>query len=57
MQKFWKDEDGQDFVEYSLLMGFIALAVVGIMTSARTSMLTVWNDINDTLSDAIQAIS
>ncbi len=54
MRKFWKEEDGQDFVEYSLLMGFIALAVVGLLSSARSSMLTVWNDVNDALSDTIR---
>ena len=26
IQKFWKDESGQDLIEYTLLMAFVALA-------------------------------
>jgi len=26
MQKFWQDESGQDLIEYTLLMAFVALA-------------------------------
>ena len=30
MQKFWQDESGQDLIEYTLLMAFVALASASI---------------------------
>ncbi|MDR3719056.1 MAG: Flp family type IVb pilin [Bryobacteraceae bacterium] len=33
LKNFINDEEGQDLVEYALLMGFIALAAVAILTT------------------------
>jgi Flp pilus assembly pilin Flp len=53
---FWHEEDGQDLVEYALLMAFIALAAVSILTNVQTSMKTRWNGLSNTLSDAVTAM-
>jgi Flp pilus assembly pilin Flp len=32
LKKFWNEEEGQDLIEYALLLGFISLAVVTALT-------------------------
>jgi Flp pilus assembly pilin Flp len=53
LRAFWQEEDGQDLVEYALLMAFIALAAVAVLTSIKTNVSTLWDSISDALSDAI----
>jgi Flp pilus assembly pilin Flp len=48
----WQDDDGQDVVEYALLLGFIALVAVGKMTSAGTDINALWTAINAKLTAA-----
>lgn len=52
LKAFWQEEEGQDLVEYSLLLAFIALAAVALLQSAGTSIKTMWTNINSTLSNA-----
>ena len=49
---FIKEEDGQDLVEYSLLLAFIALAAVALLSGVRTSINKIWPQINSTLATA-----
>ncbi|MBV8809736.1 MAG: Flp family type IVb pilin, partial [Acidobacteriaceae bacterium] len=49
---FWQEEDGQDLVEYSLLLAFIALAAIAILSAASKNISTLWTDISDALQDA-----
>lgn len=57
LREFLKQEDGQDMVEYSLLLAFIALAALGILTSAGSSVLTLWNDLSNALTSGTAAAS
>lgn len=57
LKTFWREEDGQDLVEYSLLLAFIALAAVALLTSVKTQIQTLWGDISDALGDAVTASS
>ena len=52
LKEFWCEENGQDLVEYSLLMAFIAVAAVAMLTSARTSIQGIWNSVNTKLQTA-----
>ena len=52
MKAFWQEEEGQDLVEYSLLLAFIALAAVALLSSAGGSIKTIWTGINSQLSNA-----
>lgn len=52
LKAFWQEEDGQDLVEYSLLLAFIALAAVTVLSSTSKSLNTLWDTISDTLSNA-----
>ena len=49
---FWKEEDGQDLVEYSLLLAFIALAAVALLGSVKGSIGAMWTSINSTMTSA-----
>ena len=52
MKALWQEEEGQDLVEYSLLLAFIALAAVALLSSAGGSIKTIWTGINSQLSNA-----
>jgi len=57
MKAFWQEEDGQDLVEYSLLLAFIALAAVALLSSVKTQITTLWGDISNALTSATTAAS
>jgi Flp pilus assembly pilin Flp len=57
LKTFWKEEDGQDMVEYSLLLAFIALAAVGLLTGIKTQISTLWATVNTNLANAATAAS
>jgi len=44
------EETGQDMVEYSLLLAFIALAAVGLLSGMKTQIKGLWSTISSTLS-------
>ncbi len=52
LQAFWNEEDGQDMVEYSLLLAFIALAAVGLLSGIKSSISTIWQSIATNLAAA-----
>jgi len=49
---FWNDDRGQDLIEYSLMLAFIALATAALYTSAGTSVNVIWSKTNSQLSSA-----
>jgi Flp pilus assembly pilin Flp len=48
---FWSEEDGQDLIEYSLLIGFVAVACAAIV-AAGGSATVPWSRANTQLSAA-----
>lgn len=48
-----QEQDGQDLVEYALLMAFIALAAVAVLTSLSANLSTLWDSVSNALSDAV----
>ena len=38
IRKFWFEEDGQDMVEYALLLAFIALAATALLSGVRDAL-------------------
>ena len=52
---FWKDERGQDLVEYSLIMAFIALAGAAAYIGMSRSMRGLWSVANSRLASANQS--
>ncbi len=52
LSKFWSDERGQDLIEYSLLMTFVALAAASVFIGAGGSVKGVWATSNSRLAAA-----
>jgi Flp pilus assembly pilin Flp len=52
LQNFLKDETGQDLIEYTLLLAFVALSSAALFTGAGRSVKGVWVTANSTLSRA-----
>jgi Flp pilus assembly pilin Flp len=57
LQAFLNGEEGQDMVEYSLLLAFIALAAVGLLSGIKTQIAGLWTTINSTLASTNTAAS
>ena len=52
LQDFLRDEQGQDLIEYTLLMAFIALASAAVFVNAGKSVKNVWQLGSTQLSNA-----
>lgn len=50
--KFWNDDQGQDLIEYTLLMAFVALASAAIFIGAGGSISNIWGVANNHLANA-----
>jgi pilus assembly protein Flp/PilA len=50
--RLWKEEEGQDLIEYGLLLVFIALVAVASLTSIRTAIQTIFNNAATNLTSA-----
>ncbi len=54
---FLRDEQGQDLIEYTLLMAFIALASAAVFVNAGKSISTIWGSASTQLSTAAVSAS
>jgi Flp pilus assembly pilin Flp len=54
---FSNDEQGQDLIEYTLLMAFVALASAGLFIGAGGSVKGIWGATNSRLVAANSAAS
>ena len=52
LQNFWNDEQGQDLIEYTLLMAFVALASAALFIGAGSSIKGIWSTTNSQLTVA-----
>lgn len=57
IQRFWKDESGQDLIEYTLLMAFVALASASLFVSTGSSITGIWGAASNQLSNAAASTS
>jgi Flp pilus assembly pilin Flp len=48
----WRDEGGQDLIEYTLMLAFVALASAALFSSAGSSINVIWSKANSQLSAA-----
>jgi Flp pilus assembly pilin Flp len=49
---FLRDEQGQDLIEYTLLLAFVALASAALFTAAGGSVTKIWTVANNRLQSA-----
>ena len=47
---FWADEQGQDLVEYALLLAFVCLSGVAAFVSMSGTTSALWNTVNTRLA-------
>ena len=52
LKQFLRDDQGQDLIEYTLLLAFVALASAALFISAGGSVNTIWSVANSRLSVA-----
>lgn len=57
LQNFLKDEQGQDLIEYTLLLAFVALAAAALFTNVGSSISTIWTSASTTTASAATAAS
>lgn len=50
--RLFKDEQGQDLIEYTLLLAFVALASAALFTQAGTSVNKIWGAASTNLASA-----
>ena len=50
--QFVREEEGQDLVEYTLLLAFVCLASAALFIGAGKSMANIWVDTNLVLTNA-----
>ena len=52
MTNFIQDEQGQDLIEYTLLMAFVCLTSAALFIGAGTSVSGIWTTANSQLAAA-----
>jgi Flp pilus assembly pilin Flp len=55
LKRFWREESGQDLIEYTLLLAFVALASASLFLSAGGSVAGIWTSASNQLSNASTA--
>jgi pilus assembly protein Flp/PilA len=48
----WKDQHGQDLIEYALMAGFVAVSAGAIMPGISTSISTIFSKIASVMTRA-----
>jgi Flp pilus assembly pilin Flp len=55
LMNFVRDEQGQDMIEYTLLLGFICLAAVATFGTINTDLSSIWTVAGTKTADAAAA--
>ena len=50
--RIWKDNRGQDLIEYALMAGFVAVAAGAIMPNVASSISTIFSKISSVMTAA-----
>jgi Flp pilus assembly pilin Flp len=54
---FLREEEGQDLIEYTLLLAFVALASAALFIGAGNSANSIWGVANNEMASAASAAS
>jgi pilus assembly protein Flp/PilA len=52
LKKLFKDERGQDMIEYALLAAFISIAAITIISALKQPIVTIYTKIQTALTGA-----
>jgi Flp pilus assembly pilin Flp len=50
--QLWKDQKGQDLIEYALMAGFVAVAAGAIMPGVASSINIVFSKVNSVMIES-----
>jgi Flp pilus assembly pilin Flp len=56
LRNLWNEEQGQDLIEYTLLMAFIALASAALFLGTGNSLKAIWTTTNTSMTAANAAV-
>ena len=56
LMNFYRDERGQDLIEYTLLLAFVALAAAALFVGTGSSVSGIWGAANTQLAAANTAL-
>jgi pilus assembly protein Flp/PilA len=48
----WKDDSGQDLIEYALMAGFVAVAAGAIMPTVSTNISQIFSKVSSVMAAA-----
>jgi pilus assembly protein Flp/PilA len=51
--RFWRNEQGQDLVEYALAAGMVAVAAVAVMPTLNSVVSNVFSKIGSIISSSV----
>ena len=52
LTRIWRDQRGQDLIEYALMAGFVAVAAGAIMPNVASSISTIFSQVSSVLTAA-----
>jgi len=52
VKAFWREDSGQDLIEYALMAGFVAVAAGAIMPNVSSSISSIFSKVGSVLSAA-----
>jgi pilus assembly protein Flp/PilA len=52
MHRLVHEEEGQDMVEYALILGLVSIIAVAAVTTTGTSVRTIWNNVSSAVTAA-----
>jgi Flp pilus assembly pilin Flp len=52
LRNFWQEDQGQDLIEYTVLLAFVALASAALFLGAGKSVKGIWNATSSSLAAA-----
>ncbi len=56
LARWWREEDGQDLTEYTLLLAFVVLISAALLLTNQKAIDTIWLVTNNNLSAAASVI-
>ncbi|MGB7763047.1 MAG: hypothetical protein WBL61_24650 [Bryobacteraceae bacterium] len=57
LTSFWNGDQGQDLIEYTLLLAFLVLASAALLIGAGSNVNSIWTTTNTQLSAAATCAS
>ena len=50
LRTLWRDDEGQDLIEYALIGGLVALVAVAAITTSGQQVNRIWTNISTSLT-------